>query len=174
MTQEILSAPALSEETSEPDALLIARIVDDFHIPHLRDLLVVIELARKVEARHAEHARAPVGLMQLLVRFFDHLSLHQAKEEAVLFPMMLRGVSDLSGPIGVMGGEHDDVRNDLARLREITDDFAAPKDACGSWTRLYDLCRKFDGDLREHIRLEEEVLFPRYSRSVMGGPASRD
>jgi len=174
MTQEILSAPVFSAEASEPDALLIARIVDDFHIPHLRDLLVVIELARKVEARHAEHSRVPVGLMQLLARFFDHLSLHQAKEEAVLFPMMLRGVGDLSGPIGVMSSEHDVVRSDLARLREITDDFTAPNDACGSWTRLYDLCRKFDRDLREHIRLEEDVLFPRYSRSVTGQPPSHD
>lgn len=164
MTQLSLSVPALPEgtDTPEPDALLIARIVDDFHIPHLRDLLVVIELARKVEASHADHARAPIGLMQLLVRFFDHLSLHQAKEEAMLFPMMLRGVEDLSGPISVMNSDHEDVRSDLARLTEITDGFTAPPDACGSWTKLYDLCRKFDGELREHIRLEEDVLFPRF------------
>lgn len=164
MTQEslVVRASPKGTEAPEPDAMLIARIVDDFHVPHLRDLLVVIELARTVEARHADHPRAPIGLMRLLARFFDHLSLHQAKEEAVLFPMMLRGATDLSGPISVMNSDHEDVRGDLARLGEITDGFTAPPDACGSWSRLYDLCRKFDGELREHIRLEEEVLFPRF------------
>jgi regulator of cell morphogenesis and NO signaling len=34
--------------------------------------------------------------------------------------------------------------------------------ACRSWTALYTGLRKFADDLVEHIRLENEVLFPRY------------
>ncbi|HEY9235071.1 MULTISPECIES: hemerythrin domain-containing protein [Phenylobacterium] len=152
----------------EADAALIARIVEDFHVPHLKDLLEAIDLARKVEERHADHANAPLGLAELLTGFFDHLSMHQAKEEAVLFPMMLRGVPDLTGPLTVMHSEHDDVRDDLARIGEITHQFTAPEEACRSWRSLYDLCSKFDRELREHIRLEETILFPRFLPA--GGP----
>ena len=147
----------------ETDARLIGRIVNDYHVPHLRDLLVALESSRKVEARHRHHPQAPEGLTDLLTRFFDHLSIHQAREEAVLFPMMLKGAPNLSHPILAMVIEHQDVRQDLCELAQITRGFTPPEDACGSWLGLYDLCRKFDADLREHIRLEEEVLFPRFS-----------
>jgi len=146
----------------EPDAQLIARIINDFHVPHLRDLLKAIDTARRVEARHADHCEAPLGLAALLTSFFDHLSMHQAREEAVLFPMMLNGAADLTHPVAAMTREHEDVRGDLDALRQITHGFEPPEEACGSWRALYDLCRKFDEDLREHIRLEEQVLFPRF------------
>lgn len=147
----------------EGDAALIARIISDFHVPHLRDLLIATDAARKVEARHADHGEAPVGLAALLMSFFAHLSVHQSREEAVLFPMMLNGTADLTHPIAAMTKEHEDVRRDLDALRQITHGFETPQEACGSWRGLYDLCRKFDADLREHMRLEEEVLFPRFA-----------
>lgn len=146
----------------EPDAQLIARIINDFHVPHLRDLLQAIDTARKVEAVHADHDEAPLGLAALLTSFFDHLSMHQAREEAVLFPMMLNGAGDLTHPVAAMNREHDDVRVDLDALGRMTRGFEPPEGACGSWRALYDLCRKFDADLREHMRLEEKVLFPRF------------
>jgi regulator of cell morphogenesis and NO signaling len=147
----------------ERDAQLIGRIVENFHVPHLRDLLVAIDLARKVEARHVDHDQAPLGLSAMLNGFFDHLSLHQAREEAVLFPMMLNGAVRLTHPIAAMAAEHQDVRRELDDLRQLTCDFEPPQEACASWRRLYELCAKFDAELREHMRLEEEVLFPRFS-----------
>lgn len=147
----------------ERDADLIGRIINDFHVPHLNDLLRAIDLARNVEARHGRHEQAPKGLTALLTRFFDDLSIHQAREEAVLFPMMLKGGMALAQPIAAMTAEHQEVRRDLDLMRRIAHGFEPPEEACGSWRGLYALCRKFDADLREHMRLEEEVLFPRFA-----------
>lgn len=147
----------------ETDARLIGRIVADYHVPHLRDLLHALDGARKIEARHGDHPQAPAGLTALLTKLFDHLSFHQAREEAVLFPMMLNATVKLVHPISVMTAEHEDVRRDLAELARITRGFEAPEDACSTWRGLYERCRTFDAELREHIRLEEEVLFPRFA-----------
>jgi regulator of cell morphogenesis and NO signaling len=147
----------------ESDADLIGRIVEVYHVPHLRDLLEAIELARRVEARHCEHPQAPAGLAKLLSEIFDHLAIHQAREETVLFPAMLNRGRNLIHPMMAMATEHDDVRANLAELRRLTGGFEPPAEACGSWRALYAVCGKFDADMREHIRLEEEVLFPRFA-----------
>jgi regulator of cell morphogenesis and NO signaling len=146
----------------ETDANLIARIVNDFHVPHLGVLVSAQDLARRVEAAHAAHPQAPIGLAVLLGTLFETLSVHQAREESVLFPMMLRGATHLAAAIAMMGGDHDEVRAALTRLRRLTGDFTPPHDACGSWRTLYAQCRQFESDLCEHIRLEDEVLFPRF------------
>jgi regulator of cell morphogenesis and NO signaling len=47
-------------------------------------------------------------------------------------------------------------------MRTLTGGFALPVGACGSWTRLYTGLDRLATDLTEHIRLENEVLFPRF------------
>jgi regulator of cell morphogenesis and NO signaling len=152
-----------ANEAFETDAELIQRLIERYHVPHLRDLVTAVELARRVEARHAGAPGCPVGLADRLSQVFDHLSQHQAREETVLFPAMLAGGGPmLAFPMAVMAAEHDAVREALSDLQRLTNGFVPPAGACGSWIGLYDLCRKFDGELREHVRLEDEVLFPRF------------
>ena len=49
----------------------------------------------------------------------------------------------------------------IARLEELTNNFELPEGACGSWTRLYALAKEMVDDLKDHIHLENEILFPR-------------
>ena len=160
--QDITARASEAPAAAEPTAELIARILKDYHVPHLRDLLEAIDLARRVEERHGGHAQAPVGLAALLGEIFEHLGVHQAREEAVLFPAMLAGARNLAGPLAVMDADHRDVGLQLGELERLTHGFEAPEEACGTWRRLYALCRQFHRDLQDHIRLEDEVLFPRF------------
>lgn len=150
----------------EPDAHLIRRIVENYHGPHLHDLRAAIDLSHKVEARHSGHPSAPDGLAGLLTETFDHLAAHQAREEAILFPAMLSGMIDFLPWISDIGGEHDDVRGRLEALKQTAGGYQVPADACSTWLELYGLCGKLDAELREHIRLEEEVLFPRFAQRL--------
>ena len=87
---------------------------------------------------------------------------HHVKEEGVLFPLMRQGGSPMiAHPIAQMRHEHDEHQQTLAQFRELTQDFVAPADACASWQRLYAELATFCNDLRDHIVLENEVLFPR-------------
>ena len=48
----------------------------------------------------------------------------------------------------------------IARIGQLTNGLTPPRDACPSWTRLYAELGAFLRALEEHVRLENEVLFP--------------
>lgn len=152
----------------EPERL-IDHIVERYHEVHRREFPDAIEAARRVEAVHDGHADCPHGLADLLAAMFEELESHQQKEERMLFPMMRAGGRKMTGlPIRRMLLEHDEVARRLEQLARLTADFSPPPDACSTWRALYTACRKLDADLREHMRLENDVLFPQYGG---GGPA---
>ena len=46
-------------------------------------------------------------------------------------------------------------------MREVTNDYAAPDDACNSYRALYYELEQLEKDLHLHIHLENILLFPR-------------
>jgi len=62
-----------------------------------------------------------------------------------------------------MLAEHDDHGEHLRELERLTLDFTAPDDACPTWRALYVGARKLAEDLVEHIHIENNVLFPRFT-----------
>ena len=83
------------------------------------------------------------------------------KEELILFPAIRKGGGPRIGtPIAVMRADHDDHAQDVAEIRRLTGDLGLPEGACRSWTALYVGLGEFISDLEEHIRLENDVLFP--------------
>lgn len=136
-----------------------------YHERHRKQLPALIVLAVKVEATHAADPAVPRGLADLLARMLDGIEDHLHKEEVILFPMIREGgPSILAGPIAMMRAEHDDHWADSATIRSITNDMTAPDHACRSWIALMDGLREFVTDLEEHIRLENEVLFPPFEK----------
>jgi regulator of cell morphogenesis and NO signaling len=156
--------PAVAPQTPPAEiGELIAFILERYHQTHRRELPEAIRLARKVEALHAQSADCPTGLADHLAMIADDLESHQQKEEKVLFPLMTQGGSAaIRFPIDRMMAEHRDVDVQLEQLEALTADFVPPRDACRTWRQLYRLCGKIDADLREHMRLENEVLFARF------------
>ncbi len=151
------------ETPSDPPAL-IEHIVWRYHQVHMAEFPEAIRLARRVEAVHRDRDACPRGLADHLAIMADDLQAHQQKEEAVLFPMMLRGGGPMIGfPINRMMLEHQDVAEQLLHLAVITTDFTPPNDACTTRRALYSACAKIDADLREHMHLENNVLFPQFA-----------
>lgn len=145
-----------------PISELVAFIVSRYHDRLRTELPELIALAYKVENRHADKATCPRGLADHLVEVRDNVVMHLAKEERVLFPLILDGMGRMaSGPIRVMEQEHDDHRENLLRTRALTKNFTPPEEACTSWRALYLRLDELEADLMEHIHLENNVLFPR-------------
>jgi len=61
-----------------------------------------------------------------------------------------------------MRAEHEAHTENLAVLSALTADLKLPADACSSWRALYAGLAKFSDDLAQHIRCENEILFPRF------------
>jgi regulator of cell morphogenesis and NO signaling len=150
-------------DVPQDSAALIAHILTRYHETHRRELPELVRLAAKVEARHAGHPAVPRGLQQLLQDTAEALEEHMLKEEQVLFPLMQAGGHPMIHmPIGMMRHEHDEHGGRLAQLEALTHDCVAPPEACASWQALYVGLRKLVDDVREHVHLENNVLFPRF------------
>jgi len=156
-----LAAPGASPETTEA---LIELIETRYHATHRRELPELARLARRVEAAHQAHPAAPHGLADLLETMADELEGHMQKEERILFPMMRRGGHPMiAQPISVMLAEHDSHGVHLREIERLAGDFTVPEDACPTWRALAVGARKLVDDLMEHIHIENNVLFPRFT-----------
>ncbi len=146
---------------------LADHIEGHYHAALRRDLPPLIEAARKVERVHAQKPKVPKGLADVLAEFFAEMQRHMEKEEKILFPLIRRGAHGeaVYMPVRIMESEHDSHREQLARIRELTDDLQLPAHACATWTALYRGLETVESELMQHIHLENNILF---SRAVQG------
>lgn len=159
---EEATAPDLPRWDERPLAELVHHIVDLYHQRLRVELPELVSLAAKVEARHAEKASCPRGLRAHLEETYQSVIEHLAKEEQILFPMILAGRGRMAaGPIHVMEAEHDDHAKNLRETRRLTADLVAPEEACPTWRALYLRLAAFEAELMDHIHLENNVLFRR-------------
>jgi regulator of cell morphogenesis and NO signaling len=169
MRDHLVEHPATCEETPA----LIEHILERYHETHRRELPELVALAQKVERVHGTDPNAPHGLAEALKAMNGLLEAHMQKEETHLFPAMLQamlpGRADAAAqPIAGMRHDHAEHEEALDRIAAITHGFRLPADACNSWRRLYAGTRKLVDDLDEHIRLENDVLFPRFAGGGRG------
>jgi regulator of cell morphogenesis and NO signaling len=141
---------------------LIAHILERYHEVHRQEFPEAIRMARRVEAVHRDSPDCPQGLGDLLAIMAHELDEHQDIEERMLFPAMISGQYDLTHPLARMMSDHEDLGEQLELLGQLTTDFVPPPSACTTWRALYAACQKLDTDLRLHMHLENNILFPRF------------
>ncbi|MFV0302095.1 MAG: hemerythrin domain-containing protein [Paracoccus sp. (in: a-proteobacteria)] len=134
----------------------------EYHAKHRAQLPELAALSEKVEIVHAGQADVPAGLAGLLHRMIGELEVHMKKEELILFPAIRKMLAGLDAPIAKMRADHDDHEAEVREIRQLTNGLTLPRGACPSWTRLYAGLGEFLDDLGEHIRLENDVLFPQF------------
>lgn len=145
---------------------LIGYIEARYHTRHREQLPALADLAGRVEAVHAGNDHVPAGLSDLLRRIAGELEVHMKKEELILFPAMRKGGGvGIENPIAVMRADHEGHDEDIAEIRRLTGGPKLPDGACRTWTALYGGLDEFMTDLVEHMRLENDVLFPMFEPS---------
>ena len=142
------------------DSDIIDHILPRYHDTHRRQLDELLPLAEKVAGVHA--GKFPAEVVSLLHTIQNELLSHMMKEERILFPMLKQGAGRAAAmPVRMMMHEHTEHDAAIERLLEITDTLQAPADACRSWQQLYSLAQELVDDLRDHIDLEDNILFAR-------------
>jgi len=162
--KEISATTGWSERwTDAPLDHLIDHILHAYHKTLWEELPRLDQMAHKVLDVHRE--KDPEGLTELVKVFVAlraELEQHMMKEEQILFPMVKRGQGFMAeGPISVMEHEHDAAGAALRRLRELTNDYTVPAEACNTWRALWHGLAALETELHEHIHLENNILFPR-------------
>lgn len=151
-------------------AELTRHIESRYHARHRAELPRLAELAERVETVHFGDEDAPEGLSEVLRRMVGAMEVHMKKEELILFQAIRRGgMPGIENPIAVMRADHVDHAREIAEIRRLTANLTLPSGACRSWAALYGGLAEFLADLEEHIRLENEVLFPRFEAAARHG-----
>lgn len=149
------------------DAALIEEILG-YHRTHIADLEAAVALSARVEEqRRADGLGFPRGLTARLSELLADTRTHQAREEAWLSSSPRGGAFAIHGA-DLMDADHERMQEHLERLVRLTGDYLPPPDADADWRGLYALCRKYDGEFREHVHLEDRVLFPRLRQEKRG------
>lgn len=130
----------------------------------------------RMASRHGERDGALLTrLHNVYCDLQDELTMHLHKEEMILFPVIDRYESaatlghpmppppfgSVRNPIRMMMREHDGATDALRQMREITRDYVPADYACANFRAVFASLEELEADLHEHIRLENDFLFPR-------------
>lgn len=158
-----------------PLTRLIQHIVRVHHQCVRQELPRLAEMARKVAAKRGDRAPELHSVADLVDRLHHELHAHIQKEEQVLFPFISQMDQEsiaaypvahacfrsVAHPILMMEQEHESADHIMAELVCLTNRFETPSWACATHAALISGLREFETDLKQHVHLENDVLFPR-------------
>lgn len=152
---------------------LVDFIINTHHKYVKNSLPVLLEYTAKVAKVHGKEHLEVVAIYDLFKEASDELNSHMMKEENVLFPYIKQLVNEknlinegcsfgtVKNPIRMMEHEHDVVGNIFKTIRELSNDYTPPEDACTTYKLSYKKLEEFENDLHQHIHLENNILFPK-------------
>jgi regulator of cell morphogenesis and NO signaling len=184
-TQVIRELEAACHQVSIPASLpydtwsmdFLTQYIINIHHAYLRKSLPAIK--DQVTCFVDEHRKKYPFLTEVerKVSYLDKTMVpHLLQEEEVIFPY-IRQISHayeskesyatllvrtLRKPVEeLMHDEHDTMEKTLSQLRELTNHYTPPENACTSHRLAYSLLKELDDDLVQHMYLENEILFPK-------------
>lgn len=183
---EVLDSLELAEQTvrakqkdrhwqAEALADLVAHINGTHHKYTREEISRLGPLFDKVVSVHGKNHPELQHLRATFRGLAQELTMHMMKEEAVLFPYIVRmeeaviqrepvlppPFGTVRNPVAMMMHDHDSAGEALRAMRQASAGYMPPADACVSYQTLYKALADFEKDLHQHIHLENNILFPR-------------
>jgi regulator of cell morphogenesis and NO signaling len=164
---------------------LIDHIVATHHVHVRQETVRIQQLLAKVAAKHGAKYPEVIRVQEVFFALGAELTSHLMKEENILFPYIVQlekttaaGLpkprpmfGSVKSPIHMMELEHASAGEALRSLREDSNNYTAPGDACATFQASYLALQAFEADLHQHIHLENNILFPKAIALENSGPA---
>ncbi|MGB6692292.1 MAG: DUF542 domain-containing protein [Terracidiphilus sp.] len=158
-----------------PLGRLVRHIVRVHHLCVRQELPRLAQMASKVATERSDRAPELARVAELIEQLRGEMYAHIQKEEQVLFPFILQMDQEsivafpptqacfhsVTDPIFSIEQEHESINHIVAILVYLTSHFQVPTWACATHIALFSGLRDFESDLRQHVHLENDVLFPR-------------
>lgn len=156
-------------------AFLVDYIVNNHH-QYVRRMIPIVTLhADKVASVHGSNHPETIEIADLFLQVREELESHMMKEERVLFPYIKQiwnvkeknekltppPFGTIQNPIRMMEAEHVSAGDTMYKIRELSENFNPPADACNTFKALFSELKEFEEDLHKHIHLENNLLFPK-------------
>lgn len=155
---------------SVPLHQLIDHIINTHHAYLHQVFSPLTELVTKIRRVHWQHHGE--GLSQLL-RLFSTLRMdmeeHMIQEEEIVFPWIVdyeknptvEKLERVIRAVEELDKDHDGAGDTIKKIRQVTDGFRLPEDACGTYAYTFQKLEELESDVFQHIHLENNVLFVR-------------
>lgn len=154
---------------------LSQHIVQHHHQYVSEAIPMLYELSNKVSRVHGERHPELSKIAENFDAVAQELQSHMVKEERILFPyiqgmvvaqqtganLARPGFGSVQNPIQMMESEHESAGGAMESIRQLSNDFTPPLDACTSYRVLYAKLQEFEQDLHQHVHLENNLLFPK-------------
>src|SRR6266496_825527 len=138
-------------------AELVDHIVSTHHAYTKKELLQIFAYLQKVSSKHGERHSELHRIFESFVNLKEELELHMRKEELILFPRIKelenaiqnhnQDKMNIQSPIAVMEGEHEHAGILLKELRELSNNYTPPADACTTYRLSFAALQALETDL---------------------------
>lgn len=152
---------------------LISYILIHHHFYVKQSMPTIKAHLEKVASKHGDRFPYMIKVFQLFGEIKEEMTAHMQKEEEVLFPRIKEVEKRFSAnhktkftegfismPVNVMEQEHDHAGTILYTIRQLTNNYTPPEDACTTFKVSLAELKEFEEDLHRHVHLENNLLFP--------------
>jgi regulator of cell morphogenesis and NO signaling len=170
------SVLAESHRYAEWDLVFLSQYIVNNHHAYVRSAIpqTTMHLEKVVNA-HGNKYSYLAEAKNTFAQVADEMMGHMMKEEKVLFPLIKYltdsqkfnerpkrgGFGTIKSPINQMEAEHVSAGGAMGKIRELTNNYELPNDACTTFQVTYKELDEFEKDLHKHVHLENNILFPR-------------
>ena len=155
---------------------LLADYIEKKHHRYVEDKTPVLkQYLNKICTVHGKNHPELFEIKDLFNQSAGELAVHMKKEELILFPFVRKMTiakqknqpspqspfGTVQSPIKTMMHEHDTEGEIFRRIKELSNNYTLPLDACNTYKITFALLKEFEEDLHFHIHLENNILFPK-------------
>ena len=171
----VMTTPTTSGENYNDwsPSFLIDYIENTHHTFVRRKIEEIGFFAAKVAQVHGENHPENVDIYNAFMELVQEMQDHLESEEKVVFPLIkkieqLRNegktipedlLTEFDLQVIQMEKEHDGAGNLMKKIRDFSNDYTPPVDACTTYRILYQNLHGFEQDLHKHVHLENNILF---------------
>ncbi len=172
LIEKALKTTAERTKIQNPDDYSNAELIDyiiDRHHSYLKENLPLIaeKFIKVLNAHEEKHGDELKFLDKRFNILCEELKAHLNKEEVDFFPQIKavkaneKYSEEIIALVEQLKNEHNAAGNEFQLMRDISNDFTPPVDACLTFAALYDDLAALEKDIHEHIHLENNILFVR-------------
>lgn len=140
----------------------------------------IVDYVKKVAQIHGVRHPENLIIYEKFVALSRELINHLESEEMRVFPLIrtifesrMRGekisdeiIDSLRKELDLMEKEHEGAGDIMKEIRELSNQFTPPVDACRTYQILYLNLAGFEEDLQKHIHLENNILFKKAEKLI--------
>ncbi len=158
------------------DLNFLAQYIVNNHHTYVKNAIPEITAhLQKVYNAHAKKYLYIAEVQNAFALVAEEMTSHMMKEERILFPLIkylaetqkfnekpkTGGFGTIKNPILQMEAEHVAAGGTMGTIRNLTNNYTLPEDACTTFKVVYKELDEFEKDLHKHVHLENNILFPR-------------